>query len=87
MGRVEAKGVSAYVYDSVDELIEGNRAGRDETCLSKEQIIEWYCRRKDDKNLPFGKRFNFDTEEYEDVPDEIQKEEGQAKGGGDADGK
>ena len=46
MNRVEEKGTSAFDYASVDEVIEGNRAGDDETCLTKEQIIEIYCRRE-----------------------------------------
>lgn len=48
MKRVEEKGVSARDYKSFDDLIGCNRAGKDETCLSKEQIIEWYCRRAEE---------------------------------------
>jgi hypothetical protein len=47
MDRVEKTGTSALLYDSVDEVIEHNRAGKDETCLSKEQIIDFYIRNKD----------------------------------------
>ena len=43
--RVEEKGTSAKIYNNLDELIRHNRAGKNETCLSKDQIIEWYCRR------------------------------------------
>ncbi len=35
-------GVSHLDYESLDELIAGNRAGNDETPLTKEQIIEKY---------------------------------------------
>lgn len=40
--RVEEKGISAFNYDSVDEIIAYNRAGKDETCLTKEALIEKY---------------------------------------------
>lgn len=43
MKRVEAKGTSSQIYDNVDELISGNRAGDDETELTKEEILEQYC--------------------------------------------
>lgn len=72
MKRAEEKGTSARDYEDFEELISGNRAGKDESCLSKEQIIEWYCRRREecDQGKPcplMGKVFNFDTEEYEDA--------------------
>jgi len=53
--RVEAKGISAFNYDSVDDLIGWNRAGKDESCLSKQQLIDVYCTQiipEDD--LPMG---------------------------------
>jgi hypothetical protein len=69
MDRVEAKGVSARDYDSLDALISGNRAGKGGSCLSKEQIIEWYCRRAEEclsAECPLqGKVLNLDTGEYE----------------------
>jgi len=68
MKRVEEKGTSSQLHDSVDEVISGNRAGKNETCLTKEQIIAGYCRNRDEDRIPVGKRFNFDTEQYEDVP-------------------
>lgn len=72
MKRVEAKGTSSRLDDSFDKLISGNRAGKNESCLSKEQIIEWYCRRAEEcgrgVECPImGKVFNFDTEKYEDA--------------------
>lgn len=42
--RVDAKGVSAFNYASVDELIAHNRAGPEESCLTKDEIIEQYVR-------------------------------------------
>lgn len=42
--RVEEKGVSSMLHASVDELIAYNRAGANESCLTKEQIIEQYVR-------------------------------------------
>jgi hypothetical protein len=40
MARVEATGTSSHSYKTVDELIEYNRAGINEECLTKEQLIE-----------------------------------------------
>lgn len=45
--RVEKSGCSAYHYD-LDTLISCNRAGKDETCLTKEQIYQSYCLREMD---------------------------------------
>ena len=53
--RVELKGVSSMMDDdSLQDLVAYNRAGEDETCLTLEQIVEWYCRRPTDCNLPRG---------------------------------
>lgn len=43
MERVEAKGTSDYCEEAVDETIARNHAGKDGTCLTKEQIIKVYC--------------------------------------------
>jgi hypothetical protein len=48
MERVEAKGTSANHVNSLDDLIANNRAGKDGTTLTKEQIIEWYIRHRDE---------------------------------------
>lgn len=40
--RVERIGHSSFVYENVDQLIEYNRAGRNEECLTKEQLIYSY---------------------------------------------
>lgn len=50
--RVEAKGTSAHIYDSVDEVISCNRAGQKGSSLSKQQIIDVYCTRI----IPEGER-------------------------------
>ena len=41
--RVESKGTSSMIHDSIDDLILPNRCGKNETSLSKEQIIQYYC--------------------------------------------
>jgi hypothetical protein len=48
LDRVAIKGSSgAYGnYDDVDKLIELNRAGKDESCLTKEGILDEYCRKR-----------------------------------------
>lgn len=43
LARVEAKGASALNYESADEVIAFNRAGPNETCLTKAQLIESFC--------------------------------------------
>jgi hypothetical protein len=43
LSRVEAKGTSDHMHADVGELIANNRAGKGETCLTKEQIIDRYC--------------------------------------------
>lgn len=59
MSRVESHGTSSY-HETAEEVIRGNRAGLDETCFSKEQIIDWYCRRRED---PTEKGTEHDYEE------------------------
>jgi hypothetical protein len=44
MTRVVQKGTSSNLHSSVEEVIKYNRAGPDETCLTREQILEKYCR-------------------------------------------
>jgi len=39
LARVEATGTSSLIHRSVDEVIEHNRAGRDERCATREQIV------------------------------------------------
>lgn len=41
MRRVEAKGTSTHCYDSVEELVEGNRAGPDESELTVPELAEF----------------------------------------------
>lgn len=40
---VESKGTSALLYDSAEDLIRTNRAGDEEKCLTKEELIQKYC--------------------------------------------
>ena len=49
MKRVEEKGNSSQLGHTVDELLAHNRAGKNETCLTKEQIIQYYINDKDPK--------------------------------------
>ncbi len=42
--RVEEKGTSSQIDDNVDDLIKYNRAGENETSLTKEEILNQYCR-------------------------------------------
>jgi hypothetical protein len=43
LSRVEEKGTSNYSDASVDDTILCNRAGKNETRLTKQQMIEMYC--------------------------------------------
>jgi len=42
LSRVEQNGISAYFYQTVNDLIRTNRAGKNEKKLSKKQIIKEY---------------------------------------------
>jgi hypothetical protein len=42
--RADKKGVSALMYKDVDELIGHNRAGPNETCLTKDELIEAFAK-------------------------------------------
>ena len=46
MLRVEQKGTSSNMHPSAEKVIGYNRAGPDETCLTREQILEKYCRQR-----------------------------------------
>ena len=53
--RVEAKGNSSLLGHTVDDILAHNRAGKGETCLTKEQIIQYFVRDKNpDAELPVG---------------------------------
>jgi len=47
MERVKQFGTSSRFQESFDEMIILNHAGKNGTLFSKEQIIKWYCRRKE----------------------------------------
>lgn len=51
--RVEEKGTSCHYYDSAEATIAHNRAGEDESCLTLEQILDYYVRKKLPE-LPMG---------------------------------
>ena len=42
LDRVERKGTSAFLYESAEEVISGNRAGENETELTLDEIIDQY---------------------------------------------
>lgn len=46
--RVDAKGTSAHDDENANDTIWLNRAGPDETVLHREEIIEFYIRRRED---------------------------------------
>ena len=43
--RARERGTSWVCGPTFDEMIKFNRAGENESTLSREQLIEWYCRR------------------------------------------
>ena len=43
--RTDECGCSSMVGDTIHSLIECNRAGPNETCLNKEELLEEYCRK------------------------------------------
>lgn len=48
LDRVERFGTSELGVESVDDTIAVNRAGPGERQATRAEIIEWYCRRKED---------------------------------------
>ena len=49
--RVELKGTSALMYDSVSEQLHSNMAGVSGTSLSIKQILQYYCKRLGEKPI------------------------------------
>lgn len=43
--RVEAKGTSSMIHDSAEDVMDWNRAGKDGSSLSRQQLIDVYCTR------------------------------------------
>lgn len=41
MVRVEERGVSAFAYESAEDLMDGNRAGADESEMTLDQLRAW----------------------------------------------
>lgn len=54
--RLDAKGTS-FVDSTGKELLSFNRAGKNETHFNEDQIIEWYCVKKQDPGVE-GKSWN-----------------------------
>lgn len=50
--RVEAKGTSSLMHDSAEDVMDWNRAGKDGSSLSRQQLIDVYCTRI----IPEGER-------------------------------
>lgn len=57
LARVDAKGTSDVFSDSLEDTITPNRAGKNETHLTQEQIIDYYCTRQCEGELPEGKHW------------------------------
>jgi hypothetical protein len=57
-----------YDGTSAEEAIEGNRAGREGTELTMEQILDAYCRNRieDSSKMPVGKKHGDDEEDDDD---------------------
>lgn len=70
--RVEQTGTSSRIHESVEDQLSFNRAGKDETCLTIQQIIDYYCKYPKDcseeewnsyqENLPMGKKWEEDDD-------------------------
>jgi hypothetical protein len=58
---VESKGTDCRSDQSVDETIKYNRAGADETRLTKAQIIDYYCVRRGKGERPRGTNNGWDV--------------------------
>lgn len=63
MARVHAKGTSSLNDGSAEEVVSFNRAGKDETCLTIEQIIDFYWRKKSEGEAPLGRDFQSDDDD------------------------
>jgi hypothetical protein len=52
--RVEKYGTSSMLHENAREVMKYNHAGKDETCLTFEQIVDVYCIKRDDRLRPVG---------------------------------
>lgn len=59
--RARRKGISWRNY-TLDEVILLNRAGKNETRLTKEELIEWFCRKRENPPVGVGAKINFEEE-------------------------
>lgn len=56
--RLRAKGTSSLIYESAEDAVSGNRAGKDETELTFEQLVAYYgVDREDYDDPPEGRRW------------------------------
>jgi hypothetical protein len=56
--RVEKTGTSSMSEETVDELISFNRAGFEESCLSKEELIDHYVIIPEQFSVKLGKKLS-----------------------------
>lgn len=62
LSRVEAKGTSSHIHANLAALLRSNRAGRGETCLTIEQIVDYYAVRRGKGAQPVGKTIDPETD-------------------------
>lgn len=60
MARVDAKGTSSLHDPSVNSVLSGNRAGKGETRLTKDQILDFFCRKGAEGEPPEGASYDVD---------------------------
>ncbi len=67
--RLRAKGTSSLIYESAEDAVSGNRAGKGETELTFEQLVAYYgVDREDYDDPPEGIRRGDDDDEPKDQP-------------------
>lgn len=54
--RVDAKGTSSHHHSSVADTIRNNRAGKDETRVTVEQLVDYYVVKRGRGAQPVGKK-------------------------------
>ena len=54
--RADAKGTSSHIHSSVAAVIRFNRAGKDETRLTIEQLVDFYVTRRGEGEEPTGSK-------------------------------
>jgi|SRR5271155_2194696 len=56
LDRADRKGTSSFMEKNVKETISCNRAGKGETRLTMDQIVDFYCERMGNGDMPEGKK-------------------------------